>query len=121
MVTFDLKSLAADAEQENINGQILLQGKPRGFMKYDVRFFPVLQPKKLADGSDEVLPETRALRSCRFIRGSFDDAAQRLALSVSCCIKRRNSTRRGLRSVSSTRMPRSSWTDSACRWAHTLP
>jgi Ca2+-dependent lipid-binding protein len=62
VVSFDLKKLADDAEHENVEGQVLLQGKPRGFLKYDVRYFPVLTPKKLPDGTEEVVPETRACR-----------------------------------------------------------
>ncbi|KAI5478145.1 hypothetical protein MNV49_005409 [Pseudohyphozyma bogoriensis] len=59
MVTFDTKTLAEDGQQEGQNGEVMHDGKQRGNVKFDAVFFPVLVPKKLPDGSDEVIPETR--------------------------------------------------------------
>lgn len=56
--SFDLRSLNDDAEQEDLTAPVILGGKPRGVLKFDARFFPVLTPKKLADGSEEPLPES---------------------------------------------------------------
>ncbi|GJN90164.1 hypothetical protein Rhopal_003163-T1 [Rhodotorula paludigena] len=57
-VSFDLKSLAEDADQPNITGEVIYDGKPRGILRYSVNYFPVLQPTKLADGTVEPTPET---------------------------------------------------------------
>ncbi|GAA5905720.1 hypothetical protein JCM8208_000876 [Rhodotorula glutinis] len=57
-VSFDLKSLADDGEQPGLLGEVILDGKPRGQVKYDVNYFPVLKPAKLADGTLEPIPET---------------------------------------------------------------
>jgi Ca2+-dependent lipid-binding protein len=55
---FDLKTLVEDPEQEEIAVPVLLGGKTRGTLKFDLRFFPVITPKKLADGYEEPLPES---------------------------------------------------------------
>ena len=55
--TFDMKSLNEDPAQEDLTVPVLLAGKPRGILKLALRFFPVLAPKKLADGTEEPLPE----------------------------------------------------------------
>lgn len=55
---FDLKTLNDDAEQEELTAPVMLGGKARGTVKFDLRFFPVIVPKKLADGSEEPLPES---------------------------------------------------------------
>ena len=57
-VSFDLKSLADDGEQPGLLGEVILDGKARGQVKYDVNYFPVLKPAKLADGTLEPVPET---------------------------------------------------------------
>lgn len=58
LATFDLKSLQEDAEQEDLVSDVLLQGKPRGTVKFDLKFFPVMKPAKAPDGTEEPLPES---------------------------------------------------------------
>ena len=55
---FDLKQLEEEAEHENVSGQIMYNSKPRGEIVFDVRYYPVLKPNKLPDGTEEALPET---------------------------------------------------------------
>ena len=55
---FDLKQLEENAERENVSGQIMYNAKPRGEVVFDVRFYPVLGPKKREDGTEEPPPET---------------------------------------------------------------
>ncbi|GAA5844845.1 hypothetical protein JCM11251_007345 [Rhodosporidiobolus azoricus] len=57
-VTFDLKSLADDGEQLGLSGDVIYDGKPRGNIRFDVNYFPVIVPNKLADGTLEPVPET---------------------------------------------------------------
>ncbi|KAL7422727.1 Tricalbin-2 [Cryptotrichosporon argae] len=57
-VTHELATLGEDAEQEGIVGKIIGGGKDRGELRYDLSYFPVLQPAKAADGTLEPLPET---------------------------------------------------------------
>ncbi|TBU34912.1 tricalbin [Dichomitus squalens] len=56
--TFDLQALEQDATQENIELQILKEGKERGTIRFDVNFYPVLKPEKDAGGI-ETLPDTK--------------------------------------------------------------
>lgn len=58
LASFDLKSLNDDAEQEDLVAEVLLQGKPRGTIKFDLKFFPVMKAQKAADGTEEPLPES---------------------------------------------------------------
>lgn len=58
LVNFDLKSLMEDGQQEGILGDVIFDGKPRGQIKYDVVYNPVLKAKKLPDGTLETIPET---------------------------------------------------------------
>lgn len=57
-VTQELATLKEDAEQEGMVGKIISGGKERGDLRYDLSYFPVLQPQKAADGTIEALPET---------------------------------------------------------------
>jgi Ca2+-dependent lipid-binding protein len=57
-VTRELATLNEDAEQHGIVGSILGGGKERGELRYDLSYFPVLQPQQAADGTIEPLPET---------------------------------------------------------------
>lgn len=57
-VSFDLKSLADDGEQPDLIGEVILDGKTRGQVRYDLKYYPVLKPTKLADGTLEPVPET---------------------------------------------------------------
>lgn len=60
LASFDLQTLNDDPEQEDLVSEVLLQGKSRGTVKFDLKFFPVLKAEKAADGSDteELLPES---------------------------------------------------------------
>ncbi|GAA5871970.1 hypothetical protein JCM16303_000930 [Sporobolomyces ruberrimus] len=58
VASFDLKTLEEDAEQTDVSGEIQLEGKSRGRIRFDAVFSPVLTPKKLADGTVEPVPET---------------------------------------------------------------
>lgn len=58
-VSQELATLNEDAEQEGLVGKILGGGKDRGELRYDLSYFPVLQPQKAADGTIEPLPETK--------------------------------------------------------------
>ena len=57
-VTQELSTLGEDAEQEGLVGKIINGGKERGDLRYDLSYFPVLQPQKAADGTIDPLPET---------------------------------------------------------------
>ena len=57
-VTQELATLKEDAEQEGLVGKIISGGKERGDLRYDLSYFPVLQPQKAADGTLEPLPVT---------------------------------------------------------------
>jgi Ca2+-dependent lipid-binding protein len=56
--SFALENLEEVYEHENERLEILLDGKARGVLLCDVRFFPVLEPRKLEDGSLEPAPES---------------------------------------------------------------
>ncbi|KIW11680.1 hypothetical protein PV08_10982 [Exophiala spinifera] len=52
--TFALDKLEASPDHEGLNLDVLANGKPRGVLSADVRFFPVIEPEKLPTG--EILP-----------------------------------------------------------------
>jgi Ca2+-dependent lipid-binding protein len=58
-VTQELAPLADDAEQEGIVSRVIHGGKDRGELRYDLSYFPVLQPTKNADGTIEPPPESQ--------------------------------------------------------------
>ena len=58
VATFALDQLEQDTEHENLHLEIMANGKPRGIMQCDVRFFPVLEGRKLEDGTEEEAPES---------------------------------------------------------------
>jgi Ca2+-dependent lipid-binding protein len=58
IVNFDLASLHEDGQQEGINGEVILDGKARGTVRFDAVYYPILTQKKLADGTEEPIPET---------------------------------------------------------------
>lgn len=60
VASFDLKSLADDGQQENVSSDIVYDGKPRGQLKFDAVYFPVLKESKLPDGTVEPIPETKS-------------------------------------------------------------
>ncbi|KAL1412655.1 Tricalbin-2 [Vanrija albida] len=57
-VSQELKVLGDDAEQEGIVGHVLDGGKEKGQLRYDLSYFPVLQPTKRPDGTLEPPPES---------------------------------------------------------------
>ena len=56
--TFALEGLEKVPEQENLRLEVLAAGKARGILQADVRFFPVLEGRKLEDGTVEPAPES---------------------------------------------------------------
>ncbi len=56
--SFVLESLEKDPEQENLQLEVLVGGKARGVIQADIRFFPVLEGRKLEDGTVEPPPES---------------------------------------------------------------
>lgn len=56
--TFALDNLEQATEHENLQLEVMGNGKARGVIQADVRFFPVLEGRKLEDGSMEVAPES---------------------------------------------------------------
>jgi Ca2+-dependent lipid-binding protein len=52
-ISHELAGLAADAEQEGLTGKVFSDGKDRGELHYNLSFYPVLLPQKLADGTVE--------------------------------------------------------------------
>ncbi|KAL9583913.1 MAG: hypothetical protein Q9203_004883 [Teloschistes exilis] len=56
--TFPLEQLEEVIEHENQQLEVLANGKPRGIVQADVRFFPVLEGVKLEDGTEEAAPES---------------------------------------------------------------
>ncbi|KAL8286655.1 hypothetical protein RQP46_004183 [Phenoliferia psychrophenolica] len=58
--TFPMRRLLEDARQEGIASEVIFNEKPRGVLTFDAIFFPVLKPAKLADGTEEPLPDSNA-------------------------------------------------------------
>ncbi|KAL8713354.1 MAG: hypothetical protein Q9220_002553 [cf. Caloplaca sp. 1 TL-2023] len=56
--TFPLEQLEEITEHENLQLEVMANGKPRGILQADVRFFPVLEGLKLEDGTEEPPPES---------------------------------------------------------------
>ncbi|QDS70311.1 hypothetical protein FKW77_008263 [Venturia effusa] len=56
--TFALDRFEADDEYENEQLEVLANGKARGLVQADFRFFPVLGGTKLQDGTEEPPPES---------------------------------------------------------------
>ncbi|KAI9841404.1 MAG: hypothetical protein M1837_000737 [Sclerophora amabilis] len=56
--TFALEQLEQDPEHENLQLEVMANGKPRGIVQADVRFFQVLAGRKLDDGTEEAAPES---------------------------------------------------------------
>ncbi|KAF3310907.1 hypothetical protein TWF173_009145 [Orbilia oligospora] len=58
VASFTLKSLEdGQPEQENVQLPVIANGKNRGLITCDFRFFPVLEGAKNADGTTELVPE----------------------------------------------------------------
>lgn len=58
-VTFDVTTLAEDGQQEGLLENVMLDAKPRGVVKFDATYYPVLKGKT----PDEILPETSSSSS----------------------------------------------------------
>jgi Ca2+-dependent lipid-binding protein len=56
--TFQLERLEEQDEFENEQLELMLNGKPRGVVQADIRYFPVLKETKLEDGTVQPPPET---------------------------------------------------------------
>lgn len=56
--TFPLDQLETITEHENLQLEVLANGKPRGILQADVRFFPVLEGRTLEDGTTGPPPES---------------------------------------------------------------
>ncbi|TFK57601.1 tricalbin [Heliocybe sulcata] len=54
--TFDLTKLQEDATLENLEAEVLKDGKEKGTLRFDLSFYPVLKPE-MVDGKEE-LPDT---------------------------------------------------------------
>ncbi len=58
VATFPLDRLEHDDEHENLHLEVVANGKPRGILQADIRFFPVLESAKLEDGTMAPPPES---------------------------------------------------------------
>ena len=56
--TFALEQLESQSEHENLQLEVMANGKARGIIQADVRYFPVMEGRKLEDGSMEPPPES---------------------------------------------------------------
>ncbi|KAI9802260.1 MAG: hypothetical protein M1825_002981 [Sarcosagium campestre] len=56
--TFALEEAENEPEHENLQLEVMSNGKARGILQVDVRFFPVLEGRKLEDGKSEPPPES---------------------------------------------------------------
>lgn len=58
--TFALDQVEKVTEHENLQLEVMANGKARGILQTDVRFFPVMKGVKLQDGTIEPAPESNA-------------------------------------------------------------
>lgn len=58
VASFALENVEELHEHENERIEIINDGKARGVVSCDIRFFPVLEPSKLEDGTEEPAPES---------------------------------------------------------------
>lgn len=56
--TFNLDQLETENQFENQQLEVMANGRPRGIVQADIRFFPVLEGEKLADGTEQPPPES---------------------------------------------------------------
>ena len=56
--TFNLEQLETDSEHENQQLEVVANGRPRGVVQCDIRFFPVLEGQKMEDGTEGPPPES---------------------------------------------------------------
>lgn len=57
VATFPLDQLEENHEHENLNLDVLYSGRNRGVLQADIRFFPILEGRKLENGEIEPPPE----------------------------------------------------------------
>ncbi|EED19084.1 membrane bound C2 domain protein (vp115), putative [Talaromyces stipitatus ATCC 10500] len=57
IATFPLDKLESESEHEGLALDISYSGRSRGVLRADVRFFPVLEGRRLEDGTEEPAPE----------------------------------------------------------------
>ncbi|CAE6534959.1 unnamed protein product [Rhizoctonia solani] len=57
---FELSNLTHNTTHEGLVCKILKDGKERGEIRFDVSFFPAIEPQMLGGGNIQALPETRA-------------------------------------------------------------
>lgn len=58
VASFALDRFQADPDHENLHLEVMSNGKQRGNVQSDLRFFPILEGLKLADGKQEPPPES---------------------------------------------------------------
>ena len=58
IATFNLEQLETDPEHENQQLEVIANGRQRGIVQADIRFFPVLEGQKLEDGTEAPPPES---------------------------------------------------------------
>ncbi|KAI9891147.1 MAG: hypothetical protein M1814_002990 [Vezdaea aestivalis] len=87
IATFPLERCENDAEHENEQIEVMANGKARGNITADIRFFPILEGQKLEDGTEEPPPESntgiarftveqaKELDGSKFIGGSLNPYA----------------------------------------------
>ncbi len=56
--TFNLEQIESDPEHENQQLEVIANGRTRGVVQCDIRFFPVLEGQKLEDGTEQPPPES---------------------------------------------------------------
>ena len=58
VATFNLEQLETETEHENQQLEVIANGRPRGMVTCDIRFFPVLEGRRLEGGIEEPPPES---------------------------------------------------------------
>ena len=59
VASFNLEQLEQDREHANQQLEVIANGRQRGSVMCDIRFFPVLEGRKLEDGTEEPPPESK--------------------------------------------------------------
>ena len=70
--SFALDQLEQVTEHENLQLEVLANGKPRGIVTADVRLFPVLESMKLDDGTEQPPPESNTGICCFTVEQAKD-------------------------------------------------
>lgn len=101
--TFDLSKLLEDSTREGILAPLLKDGKERGELRFDVNYYPVIEPE---EGKEEIL-DSSMFFCATFLLGTMFIAFF-FQLSESCVspsTKPRNSTRASRSPATSTHLP----------------